>query len=71
MSPEDKELFDRRIVDYENALYGLDGSLWLDGIGIQYPEEVLDAWERGIYESCSDIELKRRIQQAWRESLGI
>jgi hypothetical protein len=70
MSAEQKALFDHRLCDYENALYGLEGSLWLDGIGTHYPEDVLDAWERGIYESCSDDELKKRIQEAWRESLA-
>ncbi len=71
MTPQQKELFDQRITDYENALYGMDGSLWLDGIGTHYPEDVLDVWERGIYENCGESELKQRIQDAWRESLGL
>lgn len=71
MTPQQKKLFDQRIVDYENALYGLDGSLWLDGIGTHYPEDVLDVWERGIFDSSSESELKQRIQDAWRASLGL
>ncbi len=70
MSGEERELFDQRMRQYENAVFGLDGSTWLDGIGTHFPDEVLDAWERGIYESCDDHELKRRIDLAWRSTLG-
>ena len=69
MSAEQRALFDMRMRDYENAIYAIDGSSWLDGVGTHYPEEVLDAWERAIYESVRDDELKHRIQDAWRESL--
>lgn len=69
MSKEQKAAFEQRMREYEEALYGMDGSAWLDGIGIYYPDDVLDAWERALYESCSEAEIRQRIQSAWRESL--
>jgi len=70
MTAELKQQFTIRIAQFYDAIYGNEfGSLLLgDGTGQFYPELVIDAWERGIYESLSDYELERVIQFAWTKT---
>lgn len=70
MTASQRAAFDQRIVAFENAVYGCDGSLWLDGVGVNYPDSVLDVWERAIYESRSEVETIKLIQAEWSLALG-
>lgn len=71
MNNEQRKIFNERIEQFEIALSGIDGSLWFDGIGVYYPPSLLDAWERAIYRSLTDLEIQEIISHEWKIALKV